>query len=70
MAQWVLMDLPIPTKLAFNVRPGEMLVVEEEPKLVTGVSWRPSRDEVTLRVGSEVKSFQMNDLVPYLPRDG
>ena len=64
------MDLPIPTKLAFNVRPGEMLVVEEEPRLVTGVSWKPSRDEVTLRVGGEVRSYQMNDRVPYMPRDG
>lgn len=64
------MDLPIPTKLAFNIRPGEMLVMEEEPKLVTGVSWRPSRDEVTLRVGCETKSYHMNDQVPYLPRDG
>ncbi|NNL46862.1 MAG: hypothetical protein HKO76_00645 [Acidimicrobiia bacterium] len=70
MAQLIFMNLPIPTKLAFNVRPGEMLVVEEEPKLVTGVSWKPSRDEVVLRTEGGVKSYHMEDRVPYLPRDG
>lgn len=63
------MDLPIPTKLAYHMRPGEMLM-EEEPTLITGVSWKPSRDEVVVRTGSVVKAYHMNDRVPYLPRDG
>lgn len=62
------MDQPIPTKPAFCVRPGEMLM-EEEPTMVTGVTWRPVRDEVSVRTGSVVRTYRMTDRVPYLPRD-
>lgn len=62
------MDQPIPTKPAFHIRPGETLM-EEDPKMVTGVSWHPVRDEVFVRVGDTVRTYCMEDRVPYLPRD-
>jgi hypothetical protein len=43
--------------------------MEEEPTMVTGVTWRPVRDEVSVRTGSVVRTYRMTDRVPYLPRD-
>lgn len=60
------MTPPVPTKPAFRVNPGELLM-EGEPKMVTGVSWRPSKDEVSLRLGSVVKTYRLEDRVPCLP---
>jgi hypothetical protein len=63
------MHPPIPTKPAFRVNPGDLLM-EGEPKMVTGVSWKPAKDEVSLSLGSVVRTYRLEDRVPCLPPSG
>ena len=63
------MNPPIPTKPAFRVNPGDLLL-DGELKMVTGVSWRPAKDEVSLRLGSVVKTYRLEDRVHCLPPSG
>ena len=63
------MNHTIPTKPAFRIHPGEMLM-DGDPAMVTGVTWRPARNEVSLSLGKKVKTYRMEDRVPCLPQAG